>query len=43
MTFDENITSWSPGMGFEARLMVSISDKERARELIEGKEDMQWQ
>ncbi len=34
--FDENITIWSPWMGFEARLMVSISNKERAKELIEG-------
>ena len=35
MTFDENTVTWSPGMGFQARLMVSISNKERAKELIE--------
>jgi hypothetical protein len=36
MTFDENTATWSPWMGFQARLMVSISNKQRAKELIEG-------
>ncbi len=36
MTFDENTVTWSTGMGFQARLMVSISNKQRAKELIEG-------